>query len=716
MVTRHAVATAACSHCRFTALKLFASSTNVLPAIRPGPLRCQPRLVTVTPIRTFSSQFSQHETSGNLVSTESTEPTESSQEKEDVLDDQSHAITTENTSLTNTPWYLQVDPPRHVATIEPPPLPEVPLDSPEIVGSLLKYVSEELGLDELSLLDLRELDPPAALGPSLFMLFGTARSERHLNVSSGRLLRWLRAKHHIWAHADGLLGPNERKTKLRRKAKRAKLLGGVEDADDGIKTGWICVNLGTIGYVKEASAVVADDGRVAGFGATQNGSTIVVQIMTESRRAEMGLETLWKRSLGQPVADDIVKPELKPVGPAPKPIKSQPRRPKPESKGMEDLHPLEKAILASSRRQATTGNNHFNDTSRRTPFEQTRFYSTQPAIRDQAPAASPLFNITSEQALEQSLKFDVQKKSAIISLLEARLDHPSVVSASDEGLSFSKSFLRLSRLACESLSPSQTWGFRLALHAKAGELGMTDITMSHSVAQQLIDEVHLHGVPLTRQQCLKLLTCIYTSKDSDMDKQTELALLLLKTIQQRGQLILANDIIVTIIEAAGRYQRGAFRGYSDLMKRLENLLLQADLSNLEEPQIMRLMKVYADMHDWEGFRNAWRIPARHLRRRSADMYIHAYNLATATGKQLICASMLRMCFQEMLSESPPVLPQGEVNKAIERCIDVADKNARDIYKATKNNTDQWKEKEFVRLLRVIYLVNSTQGVRTDGAN
>ncbi|KAI0844508.1 hypothetical protein F5Y00DRAFT_266507 [Daldinia vernicosa] len=720
MVTRHTVATVACSHCRLAALKLFANSTNALPAIRTSPLQYRPRLVTRIPIRSFSSRLSQNEISNSTVSTEA------DQERDDTLDDQSHETTTGSTSLNSTPWYLQVEPPRHVATIEPPPLPEVPSESPEIIGSLLKYVSEELGLDELELLDLRELDPPAALGPNLFMLFGTARSERHLNVSSGRLLRWLRAKHHIWAHADGLLGPNERKTKLRRKAKKAKLLGGVEDTDDGIRTGWICVNLGTIGFGKEESAVVAGDGRVAGFGAAQDGSTIVVQIMTESRRAEMGLEALWKRSLGQPV-DSVVKSEHKPVESDHRPIKSehrpiksehrpvkpQHRRPKSDVKDMEGLHPLEKAILASSRRNTTSGNNPFNDTSRGTPFEQTRFYSTQRTIGDEAPVIKSLSNIESEHALEQSLQFDVHQKSNILSLLEARLDHPSVISTSDEGRSFSKSFLRLSQLACQGLRPSETWGFRLAVHTKACELGVDNFTEFPNDVRQLFEEMCLHGIIFTRQQCLQLLTCIYNSDIGGFDEQTKLALRLLKTVQQRGQPVLASDIIVTIIEAAARsYKRSASQDYVKLMERLEDVLVQADLSQLEEPQIMRLMKAYIEIGDWKRFRNVWGIPARHLRPRSAAMYIHAYDLASATGSHAVCRAMLRLCFQEMLSENPPVLPRGMVLEGIKKCIDIADKTAQEIFEAILKNPhahETRRGKEFVRLLNSIHLINITSG-------
>lgn len=160
-----------------------------------------------------------------------------------------------------------------------------------------------MGLDDLQLLDLRDFDPPPALGPNLIMLFGTARSERHLHVASGRLVRWLRYNYKLEANADGLIGAGELKTKLRRLRRKAKLLGSSNIAsqggDDGITTGWICVNLGIVGGEGVEEARFDESGQMSGFGTTvaETGSTIVVQVMTEARRAELDLETLWRDSL-----------------------------------------------------------------------------------------------------------------------------------------------------------------------------------------------------------------------------------------------------------------------------------------------------------------------------------------------------------------------------------------------------------------------------------
>lgn len=196
------------------------------------------------------------------------------------------------------PWFLQEAPPRHPPSQHKPTLPTAPPDSPAMLDSMIKYVYEDMGLDDLSILDLRDLDPQASLGPNLIMLFGTARSERHLHISAGRFIRWLKRTHNISSKGEGLIGAGELKTKLRRLRKKAKLMGQsmtlVPGADNGISTGWVCVNFRTTDDTTSESASFDDSGRISGFGSSETGTTVVVQCMTEARRTELNLEKLWK--------------------------------------------------------------------------------------------------------------------------------------------------------------------------------------------------------------------------------------------------------------------------------------------------------------------------------------------------------------------------------------------------------------------------------------
>jgi hypothetical protein len=283
-----ALRTVRCSACSLSALRLFIADFRDASS---GITSTTPISRRFTPINAAGA-FSTLRPTSRLLGSPAIEERIEQQRSDDVK----HETPPSNLNAADAPWYLQVEPPRHPTLLhEPSPLPDIPEGSPKLMEPLLKFAADELGLDELSLLDLREMDPPPALGPELIMLIGTARSERHLHVSADRLVRWLRGRG-ISATADGLLGRNELKIKLRRIARKAKLLGtsGVaRSGDDGVSTGWICVNLGLVGGSHLEMEMLDEHGRPTGFGVPQTGTTIVVQMLTESRRQELDLESLW---------------------------------------------------------------------------------------------------------------------------------------------------------------------------------------------------------------------------------------------------------------------------------------------------------------------------------------------------------------------------------------------------------------------------------------
>ncbi|SPJ74014.1 probable ATPase synthesis protein 25, mitochondrial [Fusarium torulosum] len=221
----------------------------------------------------------------------------------DVLD-----TAAESAEPEDVPWFLEVEPPRHPQNQHAVELPKIPEGAPEVLEPMVKYIFEDMGLDDISLMDMRDLDPPAALGPNLIMLFATARSERHLHISSGRFVRWLKKHHSISARADGLIGPGELRTKLRRLRKKAKLMGTntaiIPGGDNGISTGWVCVNFSSSGDNIDEAAKIDDSGRFSGFGAPQTGTTVMIQCMTESRRAELDLEGLWQTILKKSIREN----------------------------------------------------------------------------------------------------------------------------------------------------------------------------------------------------------------------------------------------------------------------------------------------------------------------------------------------------------------------------------------------------------------------------
>ncbi|PNY23707.1 ATPase synthesis protein 25, mitochondrial [Tolypocladium capitatum] len=291
MIARPAIATLSCCGCRNTIFRAVLGSTA--PNLRTFTIS-PPRQPPSSTRRLFSSE---RQFSAGTRNDEALTTTASSERQ----------VTEQNEDAEEQPWFLEEEPPRHPPSLHTPTLPKAPEDAPPLLEPMMKYIYEDMGLDELSLLDLRDLDPPAALGPNLIMLFGTARSERHLHVSSGRFVRWLRRNYKVNAKAGGLIGPGELKTKLRRLRKKAKLMGTntmiLPGGDNGISTGWVCVNFSTTGGDSDEAASFDDSGRFSGFGAASTGTTIVVQCMTESRRSELDLESLWqgilRRSLEQ---------------------------------------------------------------------------------------------------------------------------------------------------------------------------------------------------------------------------------------------------------------------------------------------------------------------------------------------------------------------------------------------------------------------------------
>lgn len=230
---------------------------------------------------------------------------DSSIDKEATLGEESAADVKEtHQSSPSTPWYLQVGPPQRVLNplLDRQQIPQLPPDPPPLLKPILEHISIDLGLDDLTVFDLRKIDPPPALGANVLMVLGTARSEKHLHVSADRFCRWLKVTHKLSPYADGLLGRGELKLKLRRKARRAKLLSNVgsseaANADDGLRTGWICVNVGIVDDGNGPVESFLEQEGYAGFGGDAGGAKVVIQMLTEEKREELDLEDLWGKML-----------------------------------------------------------------------------------------------------------------------------------------------------------------------------------------------------------------------------------------------------------------------------------------------------------------------------------------------------------------------------------------------------------------------------------
>ena len=304
MVIRQVVSSVSrCRNCRVALLDVVAPylGFSARPATRPAHLKISTRDRTVkqyfstSPLCTSDlvhQQQQEQEPSGKEASLDEEQYVESNEIPEPVISE--------------TPWYLQVEKPQRASNplLERQRIPELPSDPPPLLKPMLEHISINLGLDDLTIFDLRKLDPPPALGANLIMILGTARSEKHLHVSADRFCGWLKGTYKLNPYADGLMGRGEFKLKMRRKARRARLLSSVGSletsvTDDGLRTGWICVNVGSIedGRASTEESNLTKQHDFVGFGSQAEGAKVVIQMLTQEKREELDLEDLWGKTI-----------------------------------------------------------------------------------------------------------------------------------------------------------------------------------------------------------------------------------------------------------------------------------------------------------------------------------------------------------------------------------------------------------------------------------
>lgn len=575
------------------------------------------------------------------------------------------------------PWYLQEEPPRHPSLVQhSQPLPEVPENVPPILQNLVKYAAEDMGLDDLKLLDLRTLDPPAALGPNLIMLFGTARSERHLHVSGRHLTSWLRRKG-IKAHADGLLGPNEFKIKMRRKRRKAKLLGTAATPtgrDDGVTTRWICTNLGTI---SSGSQDPVEYETATGFRTRQTGTTIVVQAFTESKREELDLELLWSRILARRGDENLITDDLEYTE--------------------ADTHPDEVSLFTEGGSPKVFA----------TPFQR-RFFSTSPRQPHQVTDPPNSDSITSHVNPTLDPEAFIATKVAELERLQAQFEsfsYEDAVGALDNsGTGQVSAYTSAWNQAIQRLRPENSWQFRLWLCVAGRQLGVRHFDLAH--LRELVHEMELLGIICHRGHYIEMLQVIYlepTDSTVTLSEQSRLALEILNVMYERGEPIMTTDVIVSLLESLARTQSQS-KQTSELQTVLEKFLLQADLPYMGEDAIMRLMNAYAAQDNWTRFWEVWRIPPKFQAPRSRQLYLHLWTIMALTNHQKRCQEAIRWCFHEMLNEDPPVRPVMEIKDALEACLKVADPEAEEIAKhlvIKDHRTRMLSMHEFVVIYRLL---------------
>ncbi|OGM40271.1 hypothetical protein ABOM_010826 [Aspergillus bombycis] len=537
-------------------------------------------------------------------------------------------------STSHVPWYLQEDMPASESQISSrDQIPDLPADPPAILSPFLDYVFKDLGLDELKLIDLRGLETPPALGANVIMIIGTARSVKHLNVSADRLCRWLRSNYKLSPYADGLLGRNELKIKLRRKARRARLASRsgamFDDKDDGITTG---------------------------FGTVGRGTRIVVQIFTEEKRAEVDLESLWQGTLDRAEREKQKYSEV---------TRNAPPEEVRDSNSI-DLPPSDRESGKVPRSTVSL------------VFEQKRhFHSTQstgrPSGRENVNSVARLLASGSPSGrLAQGDVFSAGIST--YSLFQYLESLPSETARQELGtgpedqgstLFLQLFYNRLSALSAEESAVAQVKLLCMAIsrqHFAYSKKGLWTAFM-RCIAS---------GYHVSDDLGFDVVSAMLTESPPDdrnsgsflPDSDRELAVRVLEHLSLRGTNVLNMKVLNMLHRATSTASPEVALRISRIIKTLD-LPFDPDHSRV-------LMATLFQNQDYDGFWKLWRkLPLTDSPRTAAD-YEMLFRLHAELGDELRARDCLSTWVPMMAREETPILLQGQLLQHVKLCLVVAD--------------------------------------------
>ncbi|OQD74890.1 hypothetical protein PENDEC_c009G06860 [Penicillium decumbens] len=552
------------------------------------------------------------------------------------------------------PWYLQEEPPvTETRPVTEGHIPEIPENSPEMLPVLLEYTYKDLGLDSLKLYDLRDLDVPAALGANVIMIIGTARSVKHLNVSADRLCRWLRNKYKLTPYADGLLGRNELKIKLRRKAKRARAASAagayIDEKDDGITTGWICVNAGVVD--KNVPKAELSDIGFEGFGQVDTGTSVVVQIFTEEKRADVDLEGLWEKSL--------------------------------ERAEKKRLHDVQNSSLAASQSPAI-GDSPFGPGGQKRRLHSAR-QDVSPNTEFSGPSLSDALAATS--AAQKAPGKDLSTET-LLKLLVG-LPHEGARSELGTGPEDKSSTLFL-QLLYASLPPSMAKTEIAHLHLNLFSIAVSRQHPAYSKEAlfNLFSGFLNDGYDLTDELAFEILAALLTPRVENVqspapflpESDMELALQVLDRLSLRGVPILNYRLfnmlyqvvdIPTLPPSKQLPDESVSRSKSQNLTRLSKIVAAAEVP-FDAPEARKLMVTLFRCEDYDGFWRLWRqFPLKGAQRTRED-YTQLFQLHADLGEERRARDCLSTWVPMMAREQSPIVLQGPLVNSLMHCLLVAD--------------------------------------------
>ncbi|KAJ5948721.1 ATPase synthesis protein 25 [Penicillium verhagenii] len=561
------------------------------------------------------------------------------------------AAETENNEAaeSNVPWYLQEEAPtRKLRPVTEEHIPKVPENSPAMLPTLLEYTYQDLGLDELKLYDLRGLDIPAALGANVIMIVGTARSVKHLNVSADRMCRWLRSTYKLSPYADGLLGRNELKIKLRRKAKRARAASHagtmIDEKDDGITTGWICVNMGVVD--KDVASPQLSEIGFEGFGQLDSGTSVVVQIFTEEKRADVDLDGLWQGTLD--------RAERKRLQNASEPVPK--RNPSIDGTGRGGM-----STPGGQRRSMHTGRPDKAAAGLAETLEESSTTSN-PAGMSTESLMQKLVGLNPENARSELGTGPGDYTSTLfLQLLYASL--PTDISTAEKAVLQ----LRLDSIAVSRQHPSYS---KDALLSKFNQYLTNGYQLSDEIAFDIVAALLTPRLQTSSQTPAQFLP----------EADVELAFQVLDRLSLRGVSILNMKVfnmfyeVVNTPSALSLSPEEVEQAAGDkrqTLKRLSKIVAAAEVP-FDATEARKLMFTQFRCQDYDGFWRLWRLfPLKDAARTQAD-YAQMFQLHAELGEEGRAREVLSTWVPMMRREMIPIILQGPVVTAVMHCILVAD--------------------------------------------
>ena len=689
------------------------------------------------------------------------------EDREELLEDE-HITDLENSSepAPSVPWYLQVDAPESAfkPLSERQRLPELPLNPPPLLQPMLEYVSIDLGLEDLSIFDLRNIDPPPALGTNLLMVLGTARSEKHLHVSADRFCRWLRTTHRLSPYPDGLLGRGELKLKMRRKNRRARLLSSVgssesNTADDGLRTGWVCVNVGTIEDGGRTEELVAEPEGFVGFGEQISGAKVVIQMLTAEKREELDLEELWggmlvrqqkrdaRRLKGEDEGisnqdseksdnfllthkdrkdeQDYLGSEVGRASSFPKVLKSDPlSRPSIRPANPSSPNSLHNRGFHSHLRSFATDNNSRENTEyegldplsieSRTQVSQ-EIASSCPLN----PSSSAYLPPREEQTRPSNDAAGLVSLQALLIHLESRPyeDAVSMLGSGTEDHGSTR-FLESFYQTFPIFPNVSDWMCRLSLTFYALKLAHPDYHKSDLM--RLFNEMQASVIDIPSRIFVTVFKMLLTRRgEVSFSKESrglsiasvEYALKVLEDMDLRGYDITTEEICTELMVATLFKNRNRkphtkphiqYRFNSDAVQRLQKALRR----HTDGPGIIfvnveshiRVLNAYADSGEWGGFWKHWNGIARSMQRRPKDLYLLMFRRVAEAGHQAHTMKALREWVPRMKREEPIVELDTDLAEVIMDCVQVAEPDTANEAGEGRNESGEW-----VKLWRICEL-------------